>query len=152
MTLVFPLPILVKGKWVMCILGLLKWREHPKYPAFRVVMRVEECGKCTRETEQNGSVEWLNSQILSPLPSSLLGFFCATEESESFLPKPMLGFPSPYDTARLWIFQVLLEGGRKALDIKNPKQLFLQEDEPLQFRGLMGWVNSRWRQMLRRHG
>lgn len=60
MILAVPLPVPVKGKWVMCVLGLLKGREHPKYPAFREVLSTKECGKWTTETEQNSDAEHYN--------------------------------------------------------------------------------------------
>lgn len=55
MILAVPLP--VKGKWVMCVLGLLKGREHHKYPTFREVLSMKKCGKRTSETEQNSDAE-----------------------------------------------------------------------------------------------
>lgn len=64
----------------------------------------------------------------------------------------MLSFPSLHNPIMLWILQVILENGKKATDTKKTKKLLFEEEEQLQFGGLMDWVNSKWRQMLRRHG
>lgn len=151
MILAVPLP--VKGKWVMCVLRLLKGREHPKYPTFREVLSMKECGKRTSETEQNSDAEhyyqitvWYHHH-----PTYLFGIILCHKRVRRFFAQVHDMFFHP-----LWSDYVMLKviqgDGRKALHTKNPKQLFFQGAEPLQFGGLMHSVNSKQRQMLCRHG